>query len=132
MALLAPTVVTNTDFDMKKKLVKTMLKQLHPEHQGWRQLPQCQLDDIDLNHVYYRKGSEPVAVLLMEHPYAVSDDMKLAQHIMTLYKERMNGRQIQLVLIYRELLIRPQCIPKGVRIMSLCEVSTEPQPFEMN
>ena len=132
MAPLAVMAVTNTDFDMEKKLIDVMLQHLHPEHEGWQRLPSCQLDEVDLDHVYYRKGNGPVAVLIMERPYASSDDMKLAQHVKTMYEERMNGREIQVVLIYSELLIRPQCFPKGVSVLSLSEVSTEQQPFEMN
>ena len=121
MALLAQTAVTNTEFDMELALIERILQGLHAEKKGWKQLMGCRLDDIDIDFVFFLKGQLPVAAMVMETAYVQQEDLKLAAHLRDLYRHRMNGRELHVMLVYRQLLIRPQRLVKGISLLSISE-----------
>lgn len=107
---------------MEKELIATVLQAAHPASAGWKRLggPQL-LDDIEIDFVFFKKGKTPVAVLLMDTPYVSSSDLHLAKHIQDIYQQKMNGRQVWVMLVYRDLLVRPQRVPPGISILSITE-----------
>lgn len=107
---------------MELGLIEAVLDSVHPKQEGWKRLLGCQLDDVAVDYVFFRKGELPVAALIMESPYVNRKDLKLVQHLKELYIHKMNGRQLHVMLVYQELLIRPQRMPKGMSVLSLSEV----------
>jgi hypothetical protein len=110
---------------MELGLIEAVLDSVHPKHEGWKRLLGCQLDEVDVDYVFFRKGELPVAALIMESPFVNREDLKLVQHLKELYIQKMNGRQLHVMLVYQELLIRPQRMPKGMSVLSLTEAKEE-------
>ena len=107
---------------MELGLIEAVLDSVHPKYEGWKRLLGCQLDEVDVDYLFFRKGELPVAALIMESPYVNREDLKLAQHLKEIYNQKMNGRQLHVMLVYQGLLIRPQRMPKGMSVLSLNEV----------
>ena len=106
---------------MEFELVQQALQQYYPHTEGWRQLRAYTLDSIEIEMFFYRKGQHPVAVLVMDGVLINSDDVKLACHLQNIYKQKMNGRDVHVMLVYNQLLLRPQKIPSGISVMSITE-----------
>lgn len=104
---------------MEQKLLELALRVAHPPAHGWRQLGPYELDGLDLQTVFYRKGHTPVAVLYMDGAVLKPDDVKLALHLQNIYRQRMNGRQLHMLLVYQGLLLAPAATPKGISVMSI-------------
>ena len=118
---------------MERELITTVLQAAHPPHAGWKQLGGQQLiDDVEIDFVFFKKGKKPVAVLLMETPYVSGNDLRLAKHIQDLYQQKMNGRQVRVMLVYRDLLVRPQKVPPGISILSITEWTDAKSPLLKN
>jgi len=106
---------------MERELIALALQAAHPAHAGWKQLGRQLIDDVEIDFVFFKKGQTPVAVLLMDMPYVSGSDLRLAKHIQDLYQQKMNGRQVKMMMVYKDLIFRPQCTPKGIYIMSITE-----------
>ncbi len=105
--------------NMIQTIINNALCVAYPTTDAWRQLGPQLVDELDIDNVFYRKGQPPVAVLYMDYPYVDKTDMLLAQHLQMLYGNRMNGRQLNVMLVYVNLLVRPQDLPKGLYILSV-------------
>jgi hypothetical protein len=123
MVRLAVMVAIPMEHKMELELIDAILHSIYPTHNGWKRLLGCQLDEVDVDYVFFRKGELPVAALIMESPYVNREDLKLVQHLKQVYNQKMNGRQLHVMLVYQELLIRPQRMPKGMSVLSLSEVA---------
>ena len=107
------------------QLAELFVRAVYPETEGWRQLHGHLLETVDadfeVDMVMYKKGEPPVAVLHMSTPYVSTSDMKMAAQLKQLLQNRLNGREAKVLLVYRELLSRPQSVPRGIYIMTITE-----------
>lgn len=113
---------------MEKELIKITLDAAHPISKGWQHLRACSLDNIDIDMVYVKRGKKPVAVVILDGAFVCKDDLKMAEHLRHVYNEKMNGREVRVLLVYQELLARPQAVPKGVSILSISDGSNDRNP----
>lgn len=104
---------------MEKELLSAALESAFPLLEGWRQLKPVEIDGIGVDQVFYQPGNNTVLVIQMHDAYVVSSDLKLAQHLRTVYQEKMNGRKATVMLVYNGLLMRPARLPEGVKVMSV-------------
>lgn len=114
---------------MEKELIRTVLDAAHPLSKGWQHLRACSLDTIDVDMVYFKRGKQPTAVILMDSAHVRKDDLKMAEHLRDVYNEKMNGREVRVLLVYQDLLARPQQVPKGVSILSVSDDDDQKMPF---
>jgi len=124
--------VIKMDYKMELGLIETILNSVFSTHEGWKRLLDCQIDEVDIDFVFFRKGQLPVAALIMESPYVRREDLKLVQHLKDLYTQKMNGRHLHVMLVYQELLIRPQRMPKGMSVLSLTEAKEQKRVEPIN
>lgn len=110
---------------MEMELLNIALHAAHPVNQGWLRLRGCVLDEIEVDMFFYRKGEPPVAVLLMDTPYVSGADLKMASHVQSIYTQKMNGRKVKVMMVYRNLLFRPQRVPNDVYVMSVFDTTQE-------
>ncbi len=61
----------------------------------------------------------------MDSPYVNATDLQLARHLKECYAQKTDGRQLHVMLVYRNLLVRPQRILKGMSVVSLTEVDAD-------
>lgn len=129
---LALTNAINMESEATLGFIEAVLSSVHPSSQGWQQLKGCLLDEIEMDFVFIRKGQPPVAIMVMDSPYVSMDDLKLGDHIRSVYRSKMNGRELNVVLVYKELLMRPQRIPNGVSVLSVTEDVVKEVPILAN
>ena len=107
------------------ELAELFVHAAHPASEGWRQISGRQLEatdvDVEVDMIMYKKGEPPVGVIHMATPYVSGQDLKMAQQLKTLMENRLNGREVKVLLVYRDILARPQHIPKGIYIMTISE-----------
>ncbi len=106
---------------MERDFIATVLQSVHPASAGWKQLDDRVIDDVEIDFIFFKKGETPVAVMLMDLPYVANSDLQLAKHIQDMYTQKMNGRLVEVMLVYRKLLMRPQKVPKGVSVLSITQ-----------
>lgn len=118
---------------MDKEFLIASMDVAHPPTEGWKRISTEELNDLNVEVVYYKRGSLPLAVMLMDNPFVRQNDLKMAEYVQTLYRERMNGREVRVLMIYEELLARPLRIPKNVTIISVYNGDGQGQlPFIAN
>lgn len=110
---------------MELGLIEALLQGIFPQADGWQLRKDCVLEDVAVHYVFYRKGDQPVAALRMDSPYVNATDLQLVRHLKERYAKKMNGRQLHVMLVYRNLLMRPQRILKGMSVVSLTEVDAD-------
>lgn len=106
-----------------------MVHALHPASDGWQQIHAGKHADEDLqvDMFMYKKGQPPVGIIYMNTPYVTGNDLKMATQLKTLMANFLNGREASVMLVYRELILRPQKVPKGIYIISITEGSASQQ-----
>ncbi len=110
---------------MEIELIDAILNSMYPEKEGWTLLQGLMLEEIDLDYVFVREGEPPTVALLMECPYIHPHDVSMAKHLVDIYSETNNGQKLNIILVYKQLLVRPQRIPNGIAVISLTEDKVE-------
>lgn len=127
MVFLVLTDVTNTESDMNAdmeremelEMIEAALQVEYPPKNGWKLQSDCLLDEVEIDFLLSRNGQNPIAAIIMHCPYLRSADIEMVNRLKDFYAEKMDGRELHVLLIYRELLVRPQRVPKGISLMAL-------------
>jgi hypothetical protein len=101
----------------------------HPASEGWHQIHSPKLEtlsmELEVDMVLYKKGQPPIAVVHMATAYVSRSDLEVAYLLRTIMTNLLNGRDARVLLVYRDLLVRPQKVPHGISIMTIIEGRTE-------
>lgn len=111
------------------ELAEAFVHVSHPASDGWKRVYSPKLNhldvDLEVDMLMYKRGHAPIAVVHMATPYVSKQDLDVAKQLRTLLQTRLNGREVKVLLVYREILARPQKIPPGISIMSIIEGRNE-------
>jgi hypothetical protein len=105
--------------NLDQHLTELVLDLMHPKEQGWKRMDDMVLENLMVDAVFHRKGQPIRLVLVMYGSYLSRNDRVMAAHLLHVYRNLMNGRPVEVLLLYRSLLIVPKTLPKGVRVAAI-------------
>lgn len=104
---------------MGSEVLRSIIDASYPSYEGWQRFSVSVQDGLSNFCIGYKRNGKCVIVIIRKASFVTRHDLESAKQLQKNQKEHLSGCDVHVLLVYDELLARPQRIPEGVSVTSV-------------